>query len=175
MKLRKDSKTCFDCNLFKTVLEILLNYGMSSMSCYHQVVRNEETQILLFDPIFLIKWVRQRNVLDLLLATKQGVSRNWPVLSFVGIATRSMLPCKASKLLLTSEGLLRAESQQTDWRHCPGPLAETVRLPCLPFWQHLADSHNWRQPEELVPYQHCISFEAGSWTLSQSLSFSTTF
>ena len=76
MKLRKDSKTCFDCNLFKTVLEILLNYGMSSMSCYHQVVRNEETQILLFDPIFLIKWVRQRNVLDLLLATKQGVSRN---------------------------------------------------------------------------------------------------
>ena len=63
MKLRKDTK--------HALTDIFSKLFWRSSS-----IRNEETQILLFDPIFLIKWLRQRNVLALLLATKQGVSRS---------------------------------------------------------------------------------------------------
>ena len=63
MKLRKDTK------LALTAIFSKLFWRSSS-------IRNEETQILLLDPIFLIKWLRKRNVLALLLATKEGVSRS---------------------------------------------------------------------------------------------------
>ena len=60
------------------------------------------------------------------------------------------------------------------WQPSNGLVQASSAAVTLPFWQHLADQHNWRQRDEQLPCRHCIS-AIEAWSCTFPPSFLTTF